>query len=99
MANACMLVRGKRPSVGNTVSHSNMKTKRRFMVNSQLVHLKSNILGVQVKLKIAAATIRTIAKHGGLDEYLLSTRASHLTDFALKLKRRLRKKSASAQLN
>jgi len=34
MARVCM-VTGKKPMVGNSVSHSNIKTKRRFLPNLQ----------------------------------------------------------------
>ena len=34
MARVCQ-VTGKKPIVGNTVSHSNIKTKRRFLPNLQ----------------------------------------------------------------
>jgi large subunit ribosomal protein L28 len=91
MSMVCDLVRGKKPSSGNKVSHSRRRTKRRFVPNIQLNHLHSDILGVSLKLKIATSTMRTVLKHGGLDAYLLSTRASHLSDFGLKLKRRLRR--------
>lgn len=91
MSRVCELVKDKRPSSGNRVSNSRRRTKRRFFPNIQLNHVRSDLLGVSIKLKLATSTMRTILKHGGLDSYLLTTRAAHLSEFGLKMKRRLRK--------
>ena len=63
MSRVCQLT-GKRPITGNNVSHSNRKTKRRFLPN--LITKKFFIpeTGETVSLKIAASALRTINKLG-----------------------------------
>ena len=68
MARKCP-VTGKSVQVGHHVSHSNVKTKRRFLPNLQSQSLLSDTLG-PVRLRLSAAAIRTIEKNGGLDAYL-----------------------------
>ena len=63
MARVCQLT-GKRPITGNTVSHSNIKTRRRFLPNLQK---KKYFLAEEdkwVTLKISTEGIRTINKNG-----------------------------------
>ncbi len=55
---------GKRPITGNNVSHSNAKTKRRFIPNIQKKRFFIPELDKWVTLKVAASTIRTINKIG-----------------------------------
>ena len=43
MARVCQ-VTGKKPMVGNNVSHANNKTKRRFLPNLQTISLLSDCL-------------------------------------------------------
>lgn len=63
MARVCQ-VTGKRPITGNTVSHSNIKTKRRFLPNLQ----KKRFFFVEedrwITLKVSSEAIRTINKNG-----------------------------------
>lgn len=63
MAKVCQLT-GRRPRVGNNVSHANNKTKRRFNPNlhRQKFFLESE--GVFVDLKVSAAAIRIINRIG-----------------------------------
>ena len=70
MARRCTLTR-KGVLTGNNVSHANNKTRRRFLPNLQSRRLFSETLGQSVRLRIAASTLRTIEKRGGLDGYLL----------------------------
>ena len=93
MSRVCDLT-GKRAMVGNNVSHSNRRTRRRFMPNIQNVTLLSDILGHGVSLKISASAIRTVEHNGGLDNYLLTASASKLTAEAVKLKARIKKAAA-----
>ncbi len=55
---------GKRPITGHNVSHSNVKTKRRFVPNIQKKRFYIPELDKCVTLKVAASTIRTINKLG-----------------------------------
>ena len=93
MARRCTLT-GKDVQSGNNVSHSNRRTRRRFMPNIQNVTLLSDILGHGVSLKISASAIRTVEHNGGLDNYLLTASASKLTAEAVKLKARIKKAAA-----
>ena len=67
MARRCDLS-GKGVQVGHRVSHSNIKTKHRFLPNLQKKRFWSPELGKFVSLKVSASTIRTIDKVG-LDAY------------------------------
>jgi large subunit ribosomal protein L28 len=87
---------GKSPMVGHRVSHSNIKTKRRFLPNLVNVTLRSDILNRTFKMRIAASTLRTVDKLGGLDGYLLKTKKSSLHEKAVKILHDIEKKQAEA---
>ncbi len=63
MARVCQLT-GKRPITGNKVSHSNIKTKRRFLPNLQKKRFYLPEEDKWVTLKISTEGIRTINKNG-----------------------------------
>lgn len=67
MARKCELT-GKGVLTGHRVSHSNIKTKHRFLPNLQTKRFWSDRLKKFVVLKVATSTIRTIDKVG-LDQY------------------------------
>ena len=69
MSRRCELT-GKGPLVGHKVSHSNIKTKRRFLPNLVNVTLMSDALGRSVKLRISANALKTVDHRGGLDAFL-----------------------------
>jgi large subunit ribosomal protein L28 len=96
MARRCSLT-GTGSQFGHKVSHSNHKTKTRFMPNLQVVSLKSDILGTYVSLRITAATLRSVEHNGGLDAYLLNHSATKLTPEAAKLKRQIKRKVANTK--
>lgn len=95
MARRCMIT-GKGVQAGNNVSHANNRTRRRFLPNLQQASLQSETLNENVRMRITANALRTIEKNGGLDSWLLGTSNAKLTDEALKLKRRIVKKAATA---
>jgi large subunit ribosomal protein L28 len=88
MARRCSLT-GKGVQVGNNVSHANNKTRRRFLPNIQSRRLYSETLGRSVRLKIAANTLRTIEKRGGLDSYILSSSEASLPSELVRIRRLL----------
>ena len=90
MARRCDLT-GKGVLTGNNVSHSNRKTRRRFLPNLQYISLTSEILGKKLPLRITAAGLRSVEHNGGLDGYLLTAKSASLPEEALKIKRALRK--------
>ncbi|WKK82383.1 50S ribosomal protein L28 [Marivirga arenosa] len=63
MARVCQIT-GKRPQVGNNVSHSNNKTKRRFLPNLQKKRFYIPEEDKWITLKVSASAIRTINKNG-----------------------------------
>lgn len=76
---------------GNNVSHSNRKSRRRFMINIQPVSLKSEVLRKTFHLRIAAKTLRSVEHNGGLDGFLLSIPASKLSEKAANMRRSVKK--------
>ncbi len=63
MARVCQ-VTGKGPMVGHRISHSNIKTKRRFMPNLQYRRFWVESENRWVRLRVTSAALRTIDKNG-----------------------------------
>ncbi|TDX01078.1 50S ribosomal protein L28 [Dinghuibacter silviterrae] len=63
MARVCQ-VTGKKPIVGHSVSHSNIKTKRRFLPNLQTKRFFLAEEDRWITLKVSSEAIRTINKNG-----------------------------------
>ena len=82
---------------GNNVSHSNRKSKTRFLPNLQKVSLLSDALGTAVKLRVTAATLRSVEHNGGLDAFLVTRADSQLTEVGQRLKRQIKKKQGAAE--
>ena len=95
MSRRCELT-GKGPQVGHRVSHSNIKTKRRFLPNLLNVTLISDALGRSVRLRISANALKTIDRRGGLDAFLLKAKEDALSPRVRELKRQVGKKLATA---
>ena len=96
MARRCDLL-DTGPMSGNNVSHAMNKTRRRFEVNLCTVTLASDALGQKFKMRIAAATLRTVDFKGGLDAFLMNTKNHKLTDKAKKIKKQLVKLEQSKE--
>jgi large subunit ribosomal protein L28 len=95
MSRRCELT-AKVPQVGHKVSHSNIKTKRRFLPNLCNVTFISDALGRNVRLRVSTNAIKSVDHRGGLDAYLLKARESELSPRALDLKRQIAKKMGAA---
>ena len=95
MSKECIFC-GKKPQVGNLVSHSNIKTKRRFLPALSPATLQSEALGQSFKLRISAAGLRTVDHRGGLDAFLLKAADAELSGTALKIKKAILKAQAAA---
>jgi large subunit ribosomal protein L28 len=95
MSRRCELT-GKTAQVGHKVSHSNRKTKRRFLPNLCSVTLISDTLGRGVRLRISAHALKTVDHRGGLDAFLIKAKDGELSERALELKRQVQKKRATA---
>ena len=63
MARVCQ-VTGKKPITGHKVSHSNIKTKRRFLPNLQTKRYFLAEEDKWITLKLSSEAIRTINKNG-----------------------------------
>ena len=95
MSRRCELT-GKGPLTGHKVSHSNIKTKRRFLPNLLNVTLMSDVLNRSVKLRVSAHAFKTVDHRGGLDAVLAKAKDSELSPKALEIKRQIKKKRAEA---
>src|SRR5215218_2814552 len=96
MARRCSLT-GKGVLTGNHVSHANNKTRRRFLPNIRSKQLFSEALGQTIRVKIAASTLRTIEKQGGIDAFLIGSATPDLDREFARLKERIRAKRAAAE--
>jgi large subunit ribosomal protein L28 len=86
---------GKGPMSGHKVSHSNIKTKRRFMPNLRNVTLISDALQRKVRVRVSANALKTVDHRGGLDAFLLKAKDADLAPKMLELKRKIVKKKAA----
>jgi len=96
MSRRCELT-GVGPMVGHNVSHSNIKTKRRFLPALAAKSLQSESLGQSFRLKVSNAALRTLDFRGGLDAYLLKARDEVLSLRARKIKKQVKAKLSAAQ--
>ena len=96
MSRRCELT-GKAVQSGNKVSHSNRKTRTRFLPNLVRVTLISDTLDRAVRLRISAAALRSVEHRGGLDEFLAKATEADLSEGAVALKREVAKKLAETQ--
>src|SRR3974377_614814 len=88
MSRQCELT-GKGGLVGHLVSHSNIKTKRRYLPNLCKVTLLSDALGRSVHLRISANALRSVEHRGGLDAFLMKAKDEELSLKARRLKREI----------
>lgn len=77
MSRRCQIT-GKAVMSGNNVSHSQRKTRRKFLPNVQDASLYSVALGRWVSVKISTAGMRTVEHKGGFDAYLSGTAKTKL---------------------
>ena len=85
MSKKCELT-GVSPLKGHNVSHSNNKTKRRFIPNLKKVIFKSDILKKNIRLNVTNAALRTVDFKGGLDKFLQKAKSKNLSKRVQKLK-------------
>ena len=94
MSRRCDLT-GKTAQVGHKVSHSNRKTKRRFLPNLLNVTLISDALGRSVRLRVSANALKTVDHRGGLDAFLLKAKDDELSPRRSSSSGRSKKKRAA----
>ena len=92
MTRRCELT-GVGPMVGHNVSHSNIKTKRRFLPSLKATKLQSDALGQSVTLRITNAALRTLDFKGGLDAFLLKASDDELSLRARRIKKQVKAKT------
>ena len=95
MSRRCDLT-GKGAQTGHKVSHSNRKSKRRFLPNLCNVTMISDTLGRSVRLRVSANALKSVDHRGGLDAFLAKAKDDELSPKALELKRQIGKKKAAA---
>ena len=95
MSRVCELT-GKGPMSGNTISHANNKSRRRFLPNLNEVTMISDVLGQSFKFRVTAAALRSVDHRGGLDAYLAKAKDEELSANALKVKKDIAKAQAAA---
>ena len=94
MSRRCELT-GKSPLTGNLVSHSNRKTKTRFLPNLLKVTLLSDALGQSFRLRVSANALRSVEHRGGLDAFLLKQSDDTLSQKARELKKKIKASAAA----
>ncbi len=95
MSRRCDLT-ARRPQVGHKISHSNIKTKRRFLPNLGVVTLTSDTLGRSFRLRVTRQAMRSVDHRGGLDAFLDKARDEELSPEALRIKAELVKTRLAA---
>jgi large subunit ribosomal protein L28 len=96
MTRRCELT-GVGPMIGHNVSHSNIKTKRRFLPALAETSLQSDALGQSFRLRVTNAALRTLDFRGGLDSFMLKAKDELLSARALKIKKQIKAKLAANQ--
>jgi len=94
MSRRCELT-GVGPMTGHRVSHSNIKSKRRFLPALSPASLQSDALGQTFRLRVSNAALRTVDFRGGLDDFLVKSRDEALSPRALKIKKQVKAKRAA----
>ncbi|ABD86118.1 50S ribosomal protein L28 [Rhodopseudomonas palustris] len=97
MSRRCELT-AKGAQVGHKVSHSNIKTKRRFLPNLVNVTFLSDALGRPVRLRVSTNALKSVDHRGGLDGFLLKAKDAELSPKAVDIKRQIQKKKLTAEL-
>jgi large subunit ribosomal protein L28 len=94
MSRRCELT-GKAVLTGNLVSHSNRKTRTRFLPNLASVTLISDVLQRKIRFRVATSALRSVEHRGGLDAFLIKASDTELSPSARAIKREIIKKQAA----
>src|SRR4051812_48977076 len=90
MARVCDL-NGTKPFSGNKVSHSNIKTRTKWMPNLKDKRYVIPELSKTVTLKLSTRAIRTIDKLGGISQAIMKAKEDKISPKVLKLKGDIKK--------
>ena len=88
MSRKCELT-GKAVLTGNNVSHSNRKTRRRYLPNLHRVTLLSDVLG-SIRMRISANALRSVDVYGGFDNFIVSQNNESLSLKATQMKKKIK---------
>jgi large subunit ribosomal protein L28 len=90
MSKHCELT-GKGPTTGNLVSHSNIKTRTRWLPNLKKKKYLIPELQQNVSLKLSTHAIKTIDKQGGISRALLLAKDANLSERLMHIKTQIKK--------
>ncbi len=90
MARVCDLT-GTKPFSGNKVSHSNIKTRTKWLPNLKEKRYLVPELSRSVTLKLSTRAIRTIDKLGGVSQAIMKAKLETLSPRAAKLRNEIKK--------
>ncbi len=79
------------PTYGNRVSHSNIKTRTRWLPNIKTKKFFIQELGRTMTIKLCASVLRTIDKQGGLVNALMEAKDENLSERLVAVKRAIQK--------
>ncbi|MFN7685126.1 MAG: 50S ribosomal protein L28 [Oligoflexia bacterium] len=96
MARKCEFT-GKGPATGNQVSHSNIKTRTRWLPNLKDKKYTIPELGETLRLRLSTRAIRTIDKQGGISNAIRQAKLADLSPRLQSIQIRLRKKAKAVQ--
>ena len=88
MSRVCDLT-GTKPFYGNKVSHSNIKTRTRWLPNLQTKRYVIPELKLVVTLYLSARAIRTIDKMGGISKAIFNAKEKDLSSQLLRVRNRM----------
>ncbi|MGZ3695565.1 MAG: 50S ribosomal protein L28 [Bdellovibrionota bacterium] len=95
MAQVCELT-GKRPAYGNKVSHSNIKTRTRWMPNLRSKKYEIPELKQTISLLLSSRAIRTIDKLGGITPAIFAMKEALLSEQLQSVRRKIHKSRVRA---
>lgn len=95
MSRRCELT-GKGPVTGNSVSHSNIKTRTRWLPNIQRKKFTIPELGQTLTLRLSTSAIKTIDKQGGITAAILKAKEDKMSEQLQMIRRKLAKQKTKA---
>jgi large subunit ribosomal protein L28 len=90
MSRKCMIT-GKAVMSGNSVSHAENRTRRRFLPNVKDTSIYSEALKRWVRIRVSTNGLRTLEHKGGLDAYIANTAKTKLDPALRPLKAQIEK--------
>jgi large subunit ribosomal protein L28 len=84
-------ISGVGPTTGNKVSHSNIKTRTRWMPNIKIKRYSIPETSEVISLRLSARTIRSVDKQGGISAAILKAKDYNLSDRLKSVKLRIMK--------